>query len=325
MQTFTDFILQVTYPPNPIRNLDNSLTADQQAGRDFFFNHAPTGQELPSDTFHNCETCHVLNPTGNAEFGVPRPGFFGTDGRYSFESETQYFKVPHLRNLYQKVGMFGMAPTFGLPIDSSAAALLSFLPPPLNDTSFQGDQVRGFGFIHDGSVDTLFRFFGSNVFAQRGPTSRFPNPYGIPTDASGVLLRRQIESFALAFDSNLAPIVGQQVTLTLASGADVASRIDLLEARAAAGECDLVVHGQVHNQDIGYLFDPASATYVPNYAAGPRLTDAQLRALVSAGELTFTAAPPASGERIGLDRDGDGILDGDERGNGTDPAERGNH
>ena len=27
MQAFTDFILQVTYPPNPIRNLDNSLTA----------------------------------------------------------------------------------------------------------------------------------------------------------------------------------------------------------------------------------------------------------------------------------------------------------
>src|SRR5690606_11402540 len=28
MQAFTDFILQITYPPNPIRNLDNSLTLD---------------------------------------------------------------------------------------------------------------------------------------------------------------------------------------------------------------------------------------------------------------------------------------------------------
>ena len=34
MQAFTDFILEVTYPPNPIRALDNSLTADEQAGRD---------------------------------------------------------------------------------------------------------------------------------------------------------------------------------------------------------------------------------------------------------------------------------------------------
>jgi len=35
MQAFTDFILQVTYPPNPIRALDNSLTTDQAVGRDF--------------------------------------------------------------------------------------------------------------------------------------------------------------------------------------------------------------------------------------------------------------------------------------------------
>jgi YVTN family beta-propeller protein len=35
MQAFTDFILQVTYPPNPVRALDNSLTADQAGGTYF--------------------------------------------------------------------------------------------------------------------------------------------------------------------------------------------------------------------------------------------------------------------------------------------------
>ena len=35
MQAFTDFALQITYPPNPIRSLDNSLTASQQAGKNF--------------------------------------------------------------------------------------------------------------------------------------------------------------------------------------------------------------------------------------------------------------------------------------------------
>ena len=49
--------------------------------------------------------CHTLNPRGNAEFDVYRPGFFGTSGTYSFENESQMFKVPQLRNLYQKVGM----------------------------------------------------------------------------------------------------------------------------------------------------------------------------------------------------------------------------
>ena len=34
MDAFTDFILQVMLPPNPIRALDSSLTSDQQAGRE---------------------------------------------------------------------------------------------------------------------------------------------------------------------------------------------------------------------------------------------------------------------------------------------------
>src|SRR5581483_10011953 len=33
MQAFADFILTVTYPPNPVRSLDNVLNEKQQAGR----------------------------------------------------------------------------------------------------------------------------------------------------------------------------------------------------------------------------------------------------------------------------------------------------
>src|SRR6185295_20216586 len=87
MQAFTDFILQVKYPPNPIRNLDNSLTATQQAGRTFFMNTQTDGPLT-------CDNCHNL---------MPGTGFFGTDGFSSFEGETQHFKIPHLRNVYQKV------------------------------------------------------------------------------------------------------------------------------------------------------------------------------------------------------------------------------
>jgi hypothetical protein len=44
------------------------------------------------------------------------------------------------------------------------------------------------------------------------------------------------------------------------------------------------------------------------------LTDASLRqrAAQNGGELTYTCAPPGSGVRIGIDRDEDGVLDGDE-------------
>src|ERR1051325_8148583 len=128
MQAFTDFVLQITYPPNPIRNLDNSLTAAQQAGREFFF--GPT-----SDGTGSCESCHRGDPRATPREGQ-FAGFFGTDGRSSFDPETQLFKIPHLRNMYQKVGMFGSAGTL-------------FVPTP---DPFLGDQVRGFGFSHDGAI-----------------------------------------------------------------------------------------------------------------------------------------------------------------------------
>jgi DNA-binding beta-propeller fold protein YncE len=340
MQAFTDFILQVMYPPNPIRSLDNQLTAFEAAGKAFFNNILPNGQELPSDTFHTCNTCHVVDPDGNRAAGVAKPGFFGSDGRFSFESETQNFKVPHLRNMYQKVGMFGMADTFPnfapLPNPASPIALLAFLPAPFNDTSHQGDQVRGFGFLHDGSVDTVFRFHGANVFVQRPLTDNFPNVGGITTDAAGVLLRRQLEAFMMAMDSNLAPIVGQQVTLTQRNDGDVGvnARIDLMKARAAAGDCDLVVRGrrEVRHRgrekelELGWLYDPTTGRYQPAIATMAALTEAQLRGGDSScgrgddDALTYTAVPPGNGVRIALDRDLDGAYDGDEVLAGKDPA-----
>jgi len=274
MQAFTDFVLQIMYPPNPIRQLDNSLTPDQQAGRDFFFGVTSGG--LPSDQFKTCNGCHVLDPDGNKEFGVPRPGFFGTDGQYSVEGEPQLFKIPHLRNMYQKVGMFGMARDPLFPVD----------PNP-----FLGDQVRGFGFLHDGSVDTLFRFHGAAVFVRRAQ-----NPGGIPPGPEGELLRRQLEAFLLAFDSNLAPCVGQQVTLTADNTVGAGARIDLFESRAAIGECDLLVRGRVRGRPIAFLYRRADGLFIPDLPGLPPLTDGRLRALASrpAGELTFTCGPPAS-------------------------------
>jgi hypothetical protein len=317
MQAYTDFILQVTYPPNPIRNLDNSLTPDQQVGHDFFFATTSDGKELVSDSFHNCNGCHTLDPAGNAQFGVAKPGFFGSDGRYSFEAETQFFKVPHLRNLYQKVGMFGMDATFD-PNDESGIAFS--LPPPYNDNSFLGDQVRGVGFLHDGAIDTVFRFHGASAFVQTAnnpggiPVSLNPNDPNAPQVlATNIKLRRQIEAFMLAFDSNLAPIVGQQATLTASSGSDVGARIDLLEARAAAGECDLVVKGVARHRGVAFLYEPATRSFFTNKAHARRRSEAAVRALAENGALTFTAVPPGSGVRIGLDRDLDGVLDGDEQ------------
>jgi hypothetical protein len=37
--------------------------------------------------------------------------------------------------------------------------------------------------------------------------------------------------------------------------------------------------------------------------------------------VTYTCVPPGSGQRIGVDRDGDGFWDGDERAAHADPAD----
>ena len=51
-------------------------------------------------------------------------------------------------------------------------------------------------------------------------------------------------------------------------------------------------------------------------ACAPPILDAQLRLLaaIPRQELTFTCVPPGSGQRLGLDRDADGVLDADEGG-----------
>jgi DNA-binding beta-propeller fold protein YncE len=321
MQAFTDFILQVSYPPNPIRNLDNSLTLQQKEGRDFYFasftDSAGNTHELPSDRFHNCNGCHTLDPTANAEFGIERPGFFGTDGRYSFENETQIFKVPHLRNMYQKVGMFGMSPDPLIP---------STLVP--GGVPHMGDQIRGFGFQHDGAIDTIERFFRLSVFIKTTEPSTNPggpsfpeippNPFGIPDGDQGLPLRRALESFMFAFDSNLAPIVGQQITLGPTNAALAMPRIRLLQTRAALGECDLVVRGRVGGEERGWLF--SQGLYRPDSAKEASVGEQALLQRAGGAPLTFTCVPPGAGVQVALDRDGDGYADRDERLFGTDPA-----
>ena len=342
MESFATFILQVMYPPNPIRNLDNSLTPGQQAGRDFYFNHVmlPNGttQELPSDRFHNCNGCHTLDAAANAD-SSERPGFFGTDGRMSFEFETQIFKVPHLRNQYTKVGMFGSSP------DSLQPGTIILQQGPATD------QIRGYGFQHDGSLGTLEHFFTGQVFLKA--TSNIvladgtvvpPNPFGIPfvdlnillstgqpvfVEGGGFVQRANLVAFMFAFDSNFAPVVGQQISLTKATASTAGPRIDLLEARAAAGECELVAKGGSGlGFSNGYLYDPATGRFRPDTSFLPSISDSTLRALVSAhiySAVTYTCVPNGSGGRIALDRDGDTFADGDELLFGTNPANPDSH
>jgi sugar lactone lactonase YvrE len=265
MQALADFALEITYPPNPIRPLDNSLTASQSAGQNFFFNAPVIGG------FLTCNNCHVVSPSN---------GLFGSSGLMSFELEPQDFKIPHLRNMYQKVGMFGMS------------SVLFFRP---GDNGNKGDQVRGFGFLHDGSVDNLFRFHGATAFTLT------------PADQGN------LEQFMFAMDSNMAPVIGQQITLTGTNGGVVGPRIDLMINRALAGESDLIVKGYVNGKARGWLLQ-GNGSFKPDKLSEALLTDAELRdtAFMILQELTYTSVPPGSGTRTGIDQDEDAVLDGDD-------------
>ena len=72
MQAFADFILQVLPPPNPVRNLDDTLTPQQDAGQTFYFNAI-------SDIITTCNGCHVVNP--GASFSAPTAGAASSSNR----------------------------------------------------------------------------------------------------------------------------------------------------------------------------------------------------------------------------------------------------
>lgn len=286
MARFAQFATQIVYPPNPIRRLDNSLRDDEARGRQIYFERGGI------DAISTCNGCHVLDRA---------QGFFGGDGRTTFESETQELKVPHLRNAYTKVGMFG------IPAVRFLDSLTSF-----EDT---GPQVRAYGLLHDGSIDTAQRFMHASVFSFRDEGER-----------------ADVAAFTMAFDSTLPPIVGQQVTLDATADAQTLARRDLLVARAqtpltwpggaTTRECDLVVRGVVDGEARGFWLE-ADGRFHSDRAADASLAPAELWALATGDDvLTATCAPPGSGARRAYDRDEDGARDADELDAGDDPADR---
>jgi YVTN family beta-propeller protein len=265
MDSFARFALELSYPPNPFRALDNSLNAEEQAGSDFY-------HDVVSDLIATCNGCHVLNPAA---------GLFGSNGTMSIEGPSidEDFKIPHLRNMYQKIGRFGRS---GNTRDAA---------PDM------GPQIRGFGFAHDGASDTLLTFLRASVF-------QFPN------EATRVNTAR----FMLAFPSELAPIVGQQLTVHPGnhSQAPVRARLELLRQRAQLtsprAECELVASGRIDGTSFGgVLNSDGGFTLTGAVTLGfEALFDAAAR---PGNAVSYTCVPPGNGTRIGVDRNLDGVHD----------------
>ncbi len=313
MQEFEDFLATIVFPPNPFRNVDNSLpTALDLAGHFTPGRFGPEGLPLPAgnaqrglDLYRNddldggvpgfeCVTCHTL-PTGmGPDVSVlgagPTPA--GPNGErhhslVSVDGSTNVsLKIPQLRNLYERVG-------FELT---------------------QLESLSGFGFIHDGSVDSIARFISEPVF-----------------DVKSVQDIADLTAFMLAFSGSELPVgggrlneprgplsndthaaVGVQVTFGATGNGTL---LDTLFALADAGAIDLIAKSPTR----GFFYDRVAANFLTD-RNGETMSVGAVRALGRAGtEVTFTAVPRGTGIRIGIDADADGFGDETERDEATDP------
>ena len=197
--------------------------------------------------------------------------------------EVQDIKVPHLRNLYRKTGFK----------DSAGVT-----------------NRRGFGFAHEGSFGSVFDFLMQPRF-----------DFGSPP-ATADENRRDVEAFLLSFDTGTAPAVGYQITFDGTNNTDptATARMDTLEGQAAINYIDIIAKGRLNGQERGWEY-VGGGMWKPDKAAESDIASADLRALGDLGtEVTVMGVPKGSGHRMGIDRDRDSYLDGDERAAGSDPG-----
>jgi len=322
MQEFEDFLATIHFPPNPHRAFDNTLPSDLPLPGHFSTGRfTPAGTPLPNGDAQNgldmfrmddldgveCVTCHTLPTGAGTDFElqgfqlVPIPP--GPNGEHHHtmvsvdESTNVTMKVPQLRNQLEKTGF----------------------------QATQTQNVAGFGFLHDGSVDSIERFVSEPLFSvgsdqdiadlvafmlsfagsdlPSGSTTNLLEPPGTPS-----------------LDTHAA--VGTQVTLIDAQnpGAGQLASIASMRALADAGDVGLVVKGIFGGEKRGFHY-VGGGDYQSDRAS-ETVAVATLEGAAAPGEeLTWTVVPAGSEIRIGVDRDRDGSFDTDELDAGTDPAD----
>ena len=185
----------------------------------------------------------------------------------------QPMKIPQLRIVYKKI-YFDNAPG--------------------------AESLAGFGLEHDGVKANLLQ-------AHTGP--RFLGLSG------NTALLNDLNAFLLCFDTGTAPAVGYSRTITSASvdDPDVVAEWDVLIEQAHTENIDLIVHGKIGDAPVSYLYNVTRMQYQRNRDRTSLLTRANLVAEIrNGGIITLLGVPFGSGERMALDRNQNGIPDGDE-------------
>jgi YVTN family beta-propeller protein len=264
MEAYRAFIDTIVFQPNPNQNLDRTLPTsfaggNPVAGRNSFFN------ELYQPILGlSCTTCHT---------GPPGSGSDGLIFDRQALQESQDFKVPQLRNVYQKANL------------NSAPGAAS---------------IGGFGMLHDGMEPDLFTFLSRPVFGTfANDTTRKKNI------AAFVLCFDTGTAPAVGYARTL--------TSATVENAAFSNDWTLLENQARSNNVDLIVKGTVDGRQRGLLYQPGSNSYRSDKTDVGLLTRAQLKAKIQSGDvLTLMGVPVGSGRRMGIERRQDGVMDGDQ-------------
>jgi hypothetical protein len=325
MQEFENFLATITYPPNPHRNFDNTLPSSLPLpGHYTTGRFAPAGQPLPNGNAQTgmsnyrtmaldngairCVTCHTLPTGAGTDYQLVGTAFqpiaTGPNGEHHLALVSQdgstnvSIKVPQLRNEYEKTGF----------------------------NTIQSLNTRGFGVLHDGSVDSLERFVSEPVFTVTSD-QQVANLVAFLLSISGSELPQgstnpiaQEPPGPPSHDTHAA--VGWQTTLRDFSNPQPGqlTLIGNMLAQANANKVGVIAEGIRSGLARGAYY-VGSGNWQTDRAA-ETLSTAQLESGASAGnEITFTVVPRGTQARLGADRDLDGWLDRDELDLGSDPAD----
>ncbi|RMF71982.1 MAG: YncE family protein, partial [Planctomycetota bacterium] len=160
----------------------------------------------------------------------------------------------------------------------------------------------GFGHNHDGTVDGLVNFF------------HIPNFTGFSEGEQGEQERRDIIAFVFSMSTDTHAAVGAQVTLSAPADTAQADRLALFQTLADQGVVGLVAHGRFDGERRGFAY-LGDGVFQSDRAGETVTWDGLLASAEAGGPLTWTVTPAGSQTRLGVDRDRNGVLDGNESAN----------
>ncbi|MBL8879256.1 MAG: YncE family protein [Phycisphaerales bacterium] len=172
---------------------------------------------------------------------------------------------------------------------------------------FDSDLYDGFGLLHDGREERELNGHPIQTFL----LEFFP---GFSAQD-----RLDLIDFLEAYPTNVAPVVGWQIRTT-AGGPNPPLPVDLAvmfaQHEAAPSRCDVVAHVLISGAMRGFVMVSANQD-PPMFQRDDDQLFTLAQVVSNAAPLTpavFTAVPPGSGRRIGIDQDNDGFS------NGIDPC-----